>query len=138
LQSTDQQSDPHIFLKALDYKTSVSKNLELKHTKWEKSTRGATHFYKAPMDEFDLLNIRLGTIGGAGGGSGEEEVVKEGIQGPSVFVVNEGRVVFSTVEGQHEEDLPTGHVVFIKPKTAWKVRAVDGGKADVWGAFVEA
>jgi mannose-6-phosphate isomerase class I len=103
--------------------------LELKHSQWSKGSQGKTEFYDVPMDEFDLLNIKLE--------NGEEEVVKEGIRGPSVFVVNQGRVVLSALQGDKEEELSTGNVVMIKPGFGWKVKAVEG-KADVWGAFVEA
>lgn len=79
------------------------------------------------MKEFDLLCTTLG--------KGQEEAVKGGVEGPSVWVVIKGGVEMS-VDGQaQKERLEEGHVVFVKPGTKWKMRS-EGG-AELWAAFVE-
>jgi mannose-6-phosphate isomerase len=111
------------------YEASESKRLELKHEQWKRSDKGKTQIYYAPQDEFDLLNTKLG--------EGEEEIVREGINGPAVFIVTEGDAVLSPVDGEKEETLKQGQVVFVKPRTGYRLKATSE-KAQVWGAFVEA
>lgn len=83
------------------------------------------------MPEFDLLNIRLER-------DGTEEIIHEGIAGPSIFIITSGEVCLKDIDGDHpEEQLKTGQVVFIKPNVGFKIRSVGGG-TEVWGAFVEA
>lgn len=113
------------------YEASPSKNLELKHRKWEKSTSGKTELYEVPMPEFDLLNVKLEK-------DGEEEIVHKGISGPCIFIITCGKICLkSASEDRIEEYLETGQVVLVKPNVGFRVKAV-GGEAEVWGAFVEA
>jgi mannose-6-phosphate isomerase len=113
----------------LKYEPVESKNLELKHETWKKSGTGKTQIFYAPMDEFDLLNTKLA--------KGEQELVKNGINGPAVFLVTEGDVELGhTKGGEKVEKLKQGQVVFIKPNTGYKLQATTE-KAEVWGAFLE-
>src|SRR5688572_2030498 len=112
----------------LRYEPGPSKNLELQHDKWRKSVNGKIRFYNIPLEEFDLLNVLLD--------AGSEEIVKEGISGPSIFIVTEGDIKLRDVNGKEEETLKRGQAIFLKPNTGLKMEAV-GGSAEVWGAFVE-
>jgi mannose-6-phosphate isomerase len=113
----------------LKYEPMESKNLELKHETWKKSSTGKTQIFYAPMDEFDLLNTKLAKE--------EKELVKDGINGPAVFIVTEGDVSLCQTKGEEkEEKLKQGQVVFIKPNTGFKLKATTE-QAEVWGAFIE-
>lgn len=124
-----ERNDPRVFVDMLKYEPLPSENLELKHETWTKSGNGKTQIVFAPMDEFDLLNTKLR--------KGEEEVVAGGIHGPAVFIVTEGDAVLSLADGQREQLLKQGQVVFVKPNTGYKLKGVTD-KAEIWGAFVEA
>lgn len=114
----------------LHYEASLSKTLELKHHKWDKSITGKTQLYEVPMPEFSLLNLKLRE-------DGEEEIVNKGIAGPCIFIVIGGEVCLGSTDGNDaEECLKTGQVVFVKPNVGFRMKAIGGG-AEVWGAFVE-
>jgi len=122
-----ERNDARVFLEMLRYDTSESRRLGLAHETWTKSASGRTQLFRAPMDEFDLLNTKLAP--------GQEDAVDGGIDGPAVFVVTHGEVTLSRTDGAQEETLRQGQVVFVKPRTPFRLAAVQG--AQVWGAFVE-
>jgi mannose-6-phosphate isomerase-like protein (cupin superfamily) len=117
-----------VFVELLRYDASESRSLGLAHETWTKSASGRTQLFRAPMDEFDLLNTKLEP--------GQDDTVDGGIDGPAVFVVTHGEVTLSRTDGTQEEVLRQGQVVFVKPRTSFRLAAEQG--AQVWGAFVEA
>jgi len=120
--------DPKTFVDHLSYDASEPKKFALQHETWKKSGNGRTQIYHTPWDEFDLLYTKLET--------GQEEVVEEGIGGPTVFVVTHGAVVLRDTAGLQQEKLEQGQVVFIKPGNGYRIMAKDQA-AEVWGSFVE-
>ncbi|KAI5801278.1 RmlC-like cupin domain-containing protein [Geopyxis carbonaria] len=85
-QDASENNDASVFVDMLDYRACPSSELELKHGVWEKSGRGKTERFEAPMEEFDLLCTRLGAC------EGEET---PGVSGPSVWIVTEGEAVMN-------------------------------------------
>jgi len=98
----------------------------LKPTSWERSQKGKTKVFNAPMSEFDILETKLG--------KGEKEVLGA-LKGPSVFVVTSGGATMRVKE-QGEVSLGEGKVYFVAQGTGLEFEA-GGEGAVVYTAFVE-
>jgi mannose-6-phosphate isomerase len=123
-----EQNDARVFVEMLRYDASEARRLGLAHETWARSASGRSRLFRAPMDEFDLLNTKLEP--------GQGDAVDGGIDGPAVFVVTHGEATLSRTDGTQAETLREGQVVFVKPRTSFRLAAEQG--AQVWGAFVEA
>lgn len=115
----------------MTYAASPASKLYLAQTDFTRTSNGKTTLVKAPIEEFDLLKVSLN--------GNDEEELKEGLRGPSVFLVTKGKVVITPGAGDvgKEEELKEGQAVFVMPGKGWKMKALQG-EAEVWGAFVEA
>ncbi|KAL7275195.1 hypothetical protein RUND412_001872 [Rhizina undulata] len=140
-QPESEKNDTDTFVDTLSYDDSPSTSMELKHSPWSKSANQKIQLYHVPLEEFDLLNLKLGTA--------ESDKVEKGISGPSIFVVTAGSIKFTaltsgtstsgtpTSGAGKEEALKTGQVVFVMPDVGFSMENVGNGGAEAWAAFVE-
>lgn len=126
--TSDQNDYPRSFVGIPQYSPMDPKELALKSDPWKKSRKGKTQLYHSSSNEYDLLNMRL-DVGGS--------EVFDGVNGSAVFVITKGEVMPRASEDGPEETLREGQVIFVKPGHVG-YRFYTEGKAEMWGAFVEA
>ncbi|TGZ79040.1 RmlC-like cupin [Ascodesmis nigricans] len=129
LQDPELNHSPELLADTVTYNTPPPSKLMLEQVPFPRVSNHHTTFVKAPIEEFDLLKISLK--------DGEEEVLAEGIDGPSVFIITKGQVLMEAESGGRvqKEELKTGQAVFVMPGRGWKMSGE--GETEVWGAFVE-
>jgi mannose-6-phosphate isomerase class I len=128
--------DASLFVSNLLSEPGPSSRLELKHETWSSRTQsGSIELYPIPMEEFDLLHLKLPD-------KKEEMITGNGIERPSIWIVVKGEVTVEAVnwgeQSNQAERLKSGQVVFIKPGTRVKLEKLGDEVVEAWAAFCEA
>ncbi len=122
---TPKLRDVDTLISMLTYDAGLGSKQLLQPTKF--TDDGSTLLYDPPIDEFSVLKIEL---------EQNASTTHRAIAGPSLCVVTEGEGTISWGEGEDEEKVGKGDVLFVAAER--EVKWTAGERLEVFRAFVEA
>lgn len=122
---TEEQGGKKTFVDMLSYGHLPERKLHLDHTdSWPKGVHGRTRRYKIPIEEFEILSVRLDPQ------SCKEEMT---LEGPHTLVVTRGTITARV--GDETMTLPQGHTAFVRANAKLQLELVEGSEGEIWGSF---